>query len=77
VTFVPKEANPSNCPELRSIERYWALVKKHLKTTKGSAQNKNDFGKKWSSSTKKVDEDTVKTIMEGIPEKVKIFINKN
>ena len=46
VQFVPKEVNPPNCPELRPIERYWALVKKHLKTTKGSAENENDFGKK-------------------------------
>ena len=31
VKFVPKDANPSNCPELRPIERYWALVKKTYK----------------------------------------------
>ena len=52
VIFVPKEANHPNCPELSPIERYWALVKKHLKATKGSAKNENDFGKKWLSSTK-------------------------
>lgn len=28
VDFVPKEANPPNCPELRPVERYWALLKK-------------------------------------------------
>ena len=50
---MPKEANPPNCSELRPIERYWGLVKKHLKTTKGSAENENDFGK-WIGSTKKV-----------------------
>lgn len=29
VDFVPKEANPPNCPELRPVERYWALIKKN------------------------------------------------
>ena len=49
VQFVPKKANPPNCLELRPIERDWALVKKHLKTTKGSAEN--DFVKKWIGSS--------------------------
>ena len=48
-----KEVNPPNCPELRPIERYWALVKKHPKITKGSPENENDFGKKWIGFTKK------------------------
>ena len=34
VVFVPREANPPNCPHLRPIERYWALVKRGLKSTK-------------------------------------------
>lgn len=77
VMIVPKEANPPNCPELRPIERYWALVKKQLKATKGSAQNEKEFGKKWAASTRKVRKETVKALMEGIPEKVKNFIKNN
>ena len=26
VNFVPKTANPPNCPELRVIEKYWAII---------------------------------------------------
>ena len=31
IQVVPKEANPPNCPELRPIERYWALMMRTLK----------------------------------------------
>lgn len=41
VTLVPKDANPPNCPELRPIEKYWALVKQTLKKTN---QEANDIG---------------------------------
>ena len=27
VKFVPKTENPPNCPELRVIEKYWAIIK--------------------------------------------------
>ena len=27
VNFMPKIANPPNCPELRAIEIYWAIIK--------------------------------------------------
>ena len=37
VHVVPKEANPLNCPELRPIERYWALVKRELSQYKQQA----------------------------------------
>jgi hypothetical protein len=31
VNVVPKCCNPLNCPELRGIERYWAIMKRKLK----------------------------------------------
>ena len=34
VTFVPKTANPPNCPELRTIEKYWAIIKQKMKKKK-------------------------------------------
>ena len=49
VVFVPREANPSNRPELRPIERYWAMVKKKLKETKQLTRNATEFSRKWST----------------------------
>ena len=70
---VPKEANPPNVPELRPIERYWALVKKELKNVKKVAQNEKDFKQKWDSSSKKVTKQVIINIMSNITTKVKIF----
>lgn len=73
IKIVPKEANPPNCPELRPIKRYWALVKKKLKESKKEAKDVEDFRKKWNAVTKKVSEDTIKALMAGLPEKLADF----
>lgn len=74
VVLVPREANPPNCPELRPIERYWALVKKIMKNTKQVANDAKNFKNKWSTYSKKVTDETIKSLMAGITEKVKMFI---
>jgi len=73
VVFVPKEANPPNCPELRPIEKYWALVKRKLKETKEVTKNEKDFRGKWKGASGKVSETTIKSMMEGVPEKIDNF----
>ena len=75
VIFVPREANPPNCPELRPVERYWALVKRELKNTGKVSQNISDFKRKWTTSSKKVTKETIKSLMEGLPKKVDKFIS--
>lgn len=73
VKLVPKMANPPNCPELRPIERYWALVKIELKNTKKEASNIKEFKNKWNNATKKIPETTIRALMERLPEKVNEF----
>lgn len=74
VVFVPREANPPNCPELRPVERYWALVKRELKGTKKVSQDMQDFKRRWTTCSKKVTETTIKALMGGFPEKVDNFV---
>lgn len=74
VVLVPREANPPNCPELRPIERYWALIKREMKSTKKVAKNIEDFKGKWSAAALRLSDTTIKRLMEGVPEKIKIFI---
>lgn len=76
VKLVPREANPPNCPELRPIERYWALIKRELKETKKEAKDIADFKTKWNTAAKKIPETTVKALMEGVPEKLSKFCRK-
>lgn len=75
IHFVPRDANPPNCPELRPVERYWAMVKKEMKNTGKMSKDMADFKRKWNICSKKVTETTIKTLMDGIPEKVNRFIN--
>ena len=68
INFVPKEANPPNCSELRPIERYWALVKRKLKSTKLETQDMKVFKRKWNEAARTVTETTIKALMAGVPE---------
>lgn len=74
VHFVPKDTNPPNCPELRPIERYWALVKKELKATKKVTNDLKDFIPKWRIASSKLQESTIKDLMGGVPGKINIFV---
>lgn len=73
INYVPKEANPPNCPELRPIEKYWALMKRSLKNTKKVSQNERDFQNKWRRAYRVVDENTVQNLMNGVKKKVRAF----
>lgn len=77
VTLVPKEANPPNCPELRPIERYWALVKRELKSTKKEAGDIVSFRNKWNAASRRIPESTIKALMAGIPNKLSNFCTNN
>ena len=38
VKLMPKKENPPNCPELRVIEKYWAIMKRKMKKQKSFAE---------------------------------------
>ena len=56
VPYVPKIANPPNCPELRPIETFWALCKRNLKKMNKPAKDIKSFKIKWNVASKKVTE---------------------
>jgi len=63
IDFVKKDMNPSNCPELRPIERYWAIVKRDLRKKGEVAKNMDQFKKIWNSSARKITETDVRRLM--------------
>lgn len=73
INVVPKDANPPNCPELRPIERFWALMKAKLKTKGGVCETEQIFRKKWRQVAKTLTEDDVQTLMRGVNSKVRAF----
>lgn len=73
VNVVPRDANPQNSPELRPIERYWAIIKGYLKKGRRAAKNEREFSRFWHWATKKVPESVVKRMMEKVKRKVRVF----
>ena len=71
IDYVPKNINPPNVPQCRAIERYWSIVKKKLKTTQKTAKDEKDFALKWTGSTKKIKNHTVRNIMKDIKKKIR------
>lgn len=47
VHFVPKDMNPPNCPELRPVEQYWAIMKRELRKSKKTVKDEKDMLRKW------------------------------
>ena len=74
VDFVPKELNPPNSPEFRPIEKYWALVKRNLKDTRGTIRNARDMQFMWNKCADKVGEGVVRDMMGSIKTKVRAYI---
>lgn len=77
VNVVPKDVNPPNVPELRPIERYWALCKRNLKESKKRAENIENFRRLWQTGSRKVTNETIKSLMLGIPKKIVEFCREN
>jgi transposase len=77
VNFVPRDSNPPNSPELRPVERYWALCKKQLKERRKYAKTIEVFKRSWKTASEKVSKDTIQRLMAGIPKKITQFCQKD
>jgi hypothetical protein len=73
VDFVPKNMNPPNVPQIRPIEKYWAISKQYLRKTKRFAENINQFRRLFISTTKKLDEAAVQRLMRGLRTKLRNY----
>ena len=71
VKFVEKGENPPNAPELRPIERYWALTKRNLRKSSKPAKNIEDLKKKWLAASSAISNKVVQTLMGGVKRKVR------
>ena len=47
VNFIPNDFNPPNCPELRHIERYWALITQKLRQDRGEVKTVEELKSNW------------------------------
>ena len=56
------------------MDRYWAPVKSELKSTKKVSQNTEDFKRIYAHCSKKVTEEAMKSLTEGLLKMVHNFI---
>lgn len=71
VDVIPKDCNPPNSPELRPIEKYWAIVKAKIKKNGGIVSSTKSLQVKWDRNAVKVSPEGVRMLMKSIKEKVR------
>jgi hypothetical protein len=76
IDFVPKNMNPTNCPELRPIERLWAIVKGKLRRSGRVMNTPDNLKKNWDREVDKLGKPFVRRLMEGVRSKVREFIRE-
>lgn len=74
IRYVPKDMNPPNCPQLRPIETYWALVKRKAVGRGKTNTTIKEFKKNWAAAVLKISIAVVQTLMAGICRKVRLHI---
>lgn len=71
IVKVTKSINPQYVPELRPIERYWAINIWILRQSQKVAKIVQDMKIYWLNGTKQQSIDSIKSLMQGIQERVK------
>ena len=74
IHVIGKTLNPPNCPDFRSIEKYWAIVTSKLKKSARTIKKTVDLQRWWNKMADRVDSFTVQKMMGGIKQKVREFI---
>lgn len=77
IDFVPKEWNPPNTPELRPIERYWAIGKVKLRRSKEHVNTPKEIHRKWANFSRSFGTTSVQRLMSGLTSKVIKFYKNN
>lgn len=74
IGFIEKYMNPPNCPQLRPIEKYWAIMKHKLSKNGGVCHDAAGMLKKWNYFAGKVSQSVVQTLMGSINRHVRAFV---
>lgn len=74
IQYVPKDMNPPNCPQLRPIETYWALVKRKAVGRGKANSNMQQFKKNWAAAVLQITSIVVQNLMKGITRKVRLYV---
>ena len=70
--FVSKDQNPPNAPQIRPIERFWAILKFLVYEGNWSAQNREQLIRRIKWAIAKYNRDNVVRMMEALPQKIRL-----
>ena len=73
---MPKNMNPANVPQLRPIEKYWALMKQKLRKSGRSTSDIDQFKKLYSATSRKMTKSAVQTLMAGVKTKLRKYCDQ-
>lgn len=74
VDVIPKDMNPPNCPDLRPIEKYWAIMKQKLKKKGRVIKSVTNMAVKWNKVAAEVTRKDVQRLMKSIKKNTRKFI---
>ena len=71
IPFVMKDQNPPNAPQIRPIERFWALLKNLVYEGNWVAENREQLIRRIKWAMKKFDQTTIVKMFDNLPEKIR------
>lgn len=74
IRYVPKEYNPPNCPEVRPIEKYWAIMKRKMSKNDGLVKSMRGKSRMWTRCCQEMTLENVRTLMGSITAKVRDMV---
>lgn len=64
IKFIEKKDNTPNCPQVRPIEMYWAVIKHKFKKNNVFCNTIEEFASVWKSCEEQVQKSTVQSLMK-------------
>lgn len=71
INFVPKDANPPNCPQIRPIEDFWAILSQHVYRDGWEATSAENLKNRIKFCAKKIDPHVIQNLMGGVKSKIR------
>ena len=69
--FVSKDQNPPNAPQIRPIERFWALLKNLVYEGNWVAKNREQLIRRIKWAMTKFDQTTIVKMFDNLPDKIR------
>ena len=71
IPFVPKENNPPNCPQLRPIENFWAILKRKVYAGGYVPANIDALQQKIERTIKSIEIEVFEALFANLPKKIR------